>query len=313
MNKHLSISIVSWNTKDLLRQCLQSTFANLDGLDAEVIVVDNASQDGSADMVAREFPEVTLIRCGTNHGFAKANNIAYEHSGGKYFLLLNSDTIVLPGALITLAKYLDDSPRVGAVAPKLLNADGTLQRSCSCYPSPVTEALDAVFLSKLFPRSKIFGRYSMSYWDFDEIREVDFAGGSCLMLRREALEQVGVLDESYFMYTEEADLCYRLRNAGWSIVYLPHAQIVHLGGQSAKKIAGKMAVELPKSRHRFILKFQGPAKAAMFKGAVAVGGLCRMAIWGPLWITANGQRPELKTKLKVQRDLVKWALGGGRK
>jgi GT2 family glycosyltransferase len=307
----LSISIVSWNTSDLLRQCLQSLFANLDGTDAEVIVVDNASDDGSADMVAREFPQVILIRQGFNGGFAQANNVALAASTGRYFLLLNSDTIVHPGAISHLVDFMEFSPSVGAVAPKLHNPDGSLQRSCSTFPSSVGEFYDALYLSKLLPRSKRFGGYAMSHWDFDSTRDVDFAGGSCLMLRRSALDQVGALDEDYFMYTEEADLCYRLKHAGWRIVFLPDAHIVHIGGQSSRRVASRMAVQLPMSRYRFIRKFKGARDAAMFKAAVALGSLLRILVWSPMWLAWVGRRNELQQRLKTQRALVKWALLGG--
>ncbi|MDO8589386.1 MAG: glycosyltransferase family 2 protein [Armatimonadota bacterium] len=313
MERHLAICIVSWNTRKLLRQCLESVFANLDGLDAEVIVVDNASEDSSAEMVEREFPDVTLIRSESNRGFASANNLGLSRSSSKYFLLLNSDTIVLPGALRSLVEFMDAAPEAGAVAPKLLNLDGSLQRSCSSFPSPLTELLDAVYLSKVFPRSRLFGRFAMSYWDFDAAREVDFAGGSCLLLRRFALEQVGPLDESYFMYTEEADLCFRLKRAGWKVVFVPHARIIHIGGQSSKRRPVEMAVELPVSRHRFIAKFEGPVRAALFKGAVALGGVCRLAVWGPWWLAANGRRSDVEQRLRTQSALLKWALGGGRR
>jgi GT2 family glycosyltransferase len=311
MTRQLSISIVSWNTRDLLRQCLQSVFDNLDGLDAEVIVVDNASEDSSPEMVEREFPRVLLIKQESNGGFAQANNVALAVSSGRYVLLLNSDTIVHPMAIRRLVEFLESVPEAGAAAPKLLNLDGSLQRSCSVFPSPLTELYDAVYLSKLLPRSRRFGAYAMTYWDFDRTRDVDFAGGSCLLLRRSALDQVGLLDEGYFMYTEEADLCYRLKQAGWRVVFLPEAEIVHIGGQSAKRCASRMAVQLPISRHRFIRKFQGATPAALFRGAVALGGALRLAAWSPLWFTSNGHRKDLEQKLRTQRALVKWALLGG--
>ena len=313
MTRQLSISIVSWNTRDLLKQCLESVFAHLDGVDTEVIVVDNASEDSSPDMVEREFPQVVLIRQTSNGGFAQANNVALAESSGKYFLLLNSDTIVHPGSIKRLVDFMESIPEAGAAAPKLLNLDGSLQRSCSIFPSPATELYDAVYLSKLLPRSKLFGGYAMSYWDFDQERDVDFAGGSCLMLRRSALDQVGALDEGYFMYTEEADLCYRLKQAGWRVVFLPDAQIVHIGGQSTKRCASRMAVQLPISRHRFIRKFQGSGPAALFKGAVALGSALRLLAWSPSWFTANGYRKDLEQRLRTQSALVKWAIfGGGR-
>lgn len=310
MSKLLSICIVSWNTKDLLGQCLRSVCADMEGIDAEIIVVDNASCDGSADMVEREFSNAMVIRNVDNLGFAAANNVGFRHSEGKYFLLLNSDTIVLPGAFKTLVDSIDASPEVGAVAPKLLNPDGSLQRSCSCFPSPLTEILDALWFSKLLPRNRFFGGYAMTHWDFNSWREVDFAGGSCLMVRREAMTQAGLLDEGYFMYTEEADLCYRLKLRDWKIMFVPDARVIHIGGQSSRLRPVEMAIQLPISRHRFVRKFRGPAGAAMFRVAVAIGGLCRIAVWTPMLFTANGRRSELKMRVETQQALLKWAVGG---
>ncbi|MHB0913147.1 MAG: glycosyltransferase family 2 protein [Armatimonadota bacterium] len=297
----ISVAIVSWNTRELLDQCLASVYRSDPG--CEIVVVDNASEDGSPDMVADKYPEVKLVRSKVNMGFAAGCNLAAKHSTGRYLLLLNSDTIVLDGALTALAGFMDEHPDAGAAGCRLLNADGTLQRSCSVFPSLTTELFDALYLSKLFPKSRIFARYSMSWWDFNETREVDFVGGSCLIARREAIEEVGLLDEGYFMYTEEADWCYRMWRHGWKVYYYPEAQIIHLGGRSARRYGSDILVHLYASRNRFLRKHRGPAVAAVHRGIVALGALLRLA--------AFKVRPE-PGAIRFQRSLLRWALGSAK-
>jgi len=259
---------------------LKSVKDSTDGLSYEIIVVDNASTDGSPDMVEAKHKDVKLIRNRANLGFAAACNTAFKHSSGRYFCLLNSDTIVLEGSLLSLYKFMESRPDAGAAGCKLLNKDGTLQRSCSCFPSVFTELLDALYLSKLFPKNRVFGCYSMSYWDFDEVREVDFVGGSCMMVGRPAIEEVGLLDETYFMYTEEADWCYRMWDNGWKVYYYPGAEIIHLGGRSAQKFGGDIRLYLYLSRNKFIRKYQGRLAAALHRAIIVTGAFCRLIVYG---------------------------------
>jgi len=304
--KDLSIAIPSWNTRDLLAQCLDSVYGSSAGLDFETIVVDNASGDGSADMVAARYPRVKLIRNRVNLGFAAACNIAFKHSAGRHFLLLNTDTIVLDNALRSLVDFMDDHPDAGAAGSRLLNRDGTLQRSCSRFPGLMTELFDALYLSKLFPRSRLFGCYSMSYWDFGDVREVDFAGGSCLIVRREAIEEVGLLDESFFMYTEEADLCYRLWEHGWKVYHFPGAEVIHLGGESARRYGGDMLLHLYAGRNKFIRKHRGNTAAAAHRLIVALGALCRLSVHGMRRMLGRGQADAIGFQTRVLR----WTIGG---
>ncbi|MEN6520993.1 MAG: glycosyltransferase family 2 protein [Armatimonadota bacterium] len=304
----LSIAIVSWNTKRLLRQCLSSVFGDLDGLTAEVIVVDNGSSDDSAGMVRCEFPQVRLIEAGENLGFTRANNLAYKESSGDCFLLLNSDTVVLPGALPLLVRFMESNPAAGAVGSKLLNGDGTLQRSCSPFPTPLQELFDALYLSKLFPENRLTGSFAMSYWDFSSVREVDFAGGSCLLLRRAALEEIGLLDEGFFMYSEEADLCYRLKEAGWKVFFYPDARVIHYGGQSSKLDVNRTSVELCRSKHRFMRKHYGLPSAAAYRAVAALSSVVRLAAWSPRAVVGRN-RNTYKDRLSVQGRIFTWAVG----
>jgi hypothetical protein len=297
----LSISIVNWNTRDLLDDCLKSAKKSCAEIDHEIIVVDNSSSDGSADMVADKYPDVDLVRSRINLGFATANNVAFKHSRGRYFLLLNSDTIVLDDALPAMVSFMDDHPDAGAAGCKLLNQDGSLQRSCSPFPSLMTELFDALYLSKLFPKSRVFGSYAMSYWGFNETREVDFAGGSCLILRRDAVKEVGLMDESFFMYTEEADWCCRLKQKGWKVYFYPGAQIVHLGGESSKQYGSDIGLMLYSSRNQFLRKHRGRAYAAAHRGIVGLGALVRLPAGIAKEISGSGSREFVRFQSKVLR------------
>ncbi len=260
----LSIIVVNWNTRNLLAGCLASVMETAGDLDPEVWVVDNASSDGSAAMVRERFPQVRLIENVQNIGFARANNQALAQADGRYLLLLNSDTIVKPGALRALVEFMDAHPDAGAVGARLLNADGSLQPSCHPMLTPWREFWRLLFLETM----RRCATYDMARWDVDTPRQVEVIKGACLMVRREALDQVGQLDEGYFMYTEEVDLCYRLAQAGWKLYWVPQAQVVHYDGQSAKQVAERMYVQLYRSKVQFYRKFGGERQARLFKRLV---------------------------------------------
>ncbi|HWZ46015.1 MAG TPA: glycosyltransferase family 2 protein [Candidatus Saccharimonadales bacterium] len=243
----ISIIVVNYNTMNLLRDCLVSLFQT-DGRQCEVIVVDNASDDGSAAMVEQEFPSVLLVRNRQNLGFSKANNQGMRLARGRYFLLLNSDTVVRAGALEIMAGFMAVHAAAGAVSCRLLNADGSIQASISHRPGPVLLLLRLLGVSKLvsgdrarrrlarmggFFLGRTIGSYLAPYNTRDVPLEVGNISGACLMLRREAVEQVGFLDEGFFMYFEDMDYCLRLQDAGWKMYYLPQGEVVHLVGMSS--------------------------------------------------------------------------------
>jgi GT2 family glycosyltransferase len=247
----LSVVIVSWNTKELLGRCLESLQKELERLDAEVFVVDNNSSDGSAAMVAQEYPWVRLIANNENIGFAAANNQAFWLTHGSKILLLNPDAEVKPSAIRTLMQFLDDHPDAAIVAPQLLNSDGSIQRSCRGFPTFWSMSSELLGLSRLFPAYSGFGKYKMLDWDHNDEREVDQPEGACLLVRREILDQVGMFDEDYFMLFEEVDWCYRIKQAGWQIWFTPTAQVVHHYGQSIKQAKTAMIL----SSHEGLYKF----------------------------------------------------------
>ena len=298
----LLIAIVNWNTRDLLAQCLQSVVScqssDTDNcqLTTETFVVDNASSDGSAAMVRERFPQVQVIENHANVGFARANNQAIEKGDSRYVLVLNSDTKVLPGAFEALLAFMDAHPRAGASGARLLNGDGSLQESCRPMLTPEREFWRLIGPDALWP----IATYRMTQWSQTEPHPVEVISGACLLLRRAALAQVGLLDEDYFMYTEEVDLCYRLAQAGWELWWVPQAEIVHYGGASSKQVAEAMYIQLYRSKVQFYRKFGGEARAAHFKR------LLRVAYWPRLVVAALGGRliPALVAQARTYRRLL---------
>jgi GT2 family glycosyltransferase len=232
----VSILIVSWNVKELLRDCLRSLKENAGNVRYETIIVDNASKDGSPDMIRNEFPWAKLIEPHANLGFGRANNLAYEHSTGRWVLLLNPDTVVLDRAIEKLVAFADAQPKAGAVGGKTLKADLSLERSC-CWGSPGLWPLmcKSVGLHLIFKQSELFNREAMDWWPRNTIREVEVITGCFFMLRREVYEKTGGFDPRFFMYAEEVDLCWRIKKLGWKLMFTPEAQIIHLVGASAAK------------------------------------------------------------------------------
>jgi len=240
----VSIIIVAWNVRELLYHCLESVFTETKGISFEVIYVDNASEDGSVDMVMKEFPEVRIIQNSKNEGFIKANNQGIETSEGRYILLFNSDTIVLNNAIAKMVKFADTNPGSAIVGCKVLNPDRTLQRSCFMYPSLLNLLLSATYLYKMFPKNRFFGREEMTWWDFNEIKEVETVCGCCSLVRKEAIKQVGLMDERYFVYGDDPDWCYRFKKDGWKILFTPEAEIIHYGGQTTKQMTNEFKLQL---------------------------------------------------------------------
>ncbi len=236
MNPFLSIVIVSFNTRDLLRECLASLDANSRGMSKEVFVIDNVSRDDSAGMVEREFPWVTLIRSKVNLGFAGANNAAFRLATGRYIVLLNPDAFLKVGALQRAAEHMEADPRIGIGGARLIGRDGSWQPSARLFPSPLNEFLTLSGLSGRHPSSRFFGRFDRTWANPEEGADADWVPGAFCMVRRDALETVGYFDESFFLYYEEVDLCRRFKKAGYRVRYWPDVVVVHYGGESSKTV-----------------------------------------------------------------------------
>lgn len=275
----VSVIIVNWNTRDILRNCLTSVFQQTHGIEFEVIVIDNASSDGSVQMVKTEFPQVVLIENTENRGFAAANNQGMRIAKGRYILLLNSDTVVLAGAIQKTIAFADQHPHAAVVGCKVLNPDHSLQPSCFMFPSLLNLFLSATYLYKIFPKSRFFGRERMTWWQRDDVRQVDVVTGCFMLVRRKAIEQIGLMDEDFFMYAEETDWCFRFKQAGWQNLFYPDAQIIHLGGQSSKQVKVEMTIQLRRAILQFIKKNYGKIHFYLGRLLIIIFFLIRIPFW----------------------------------
>jgi GT2 family glycosyltransferase len=254
----LAISIVSFRTPDLLRRCLATLGEQRSDLDLQVTVVDNASGDGSAEMVAAEFPWVHLLRNQRNVGFGAAHNQALRDATARHLLVLNSDTQPEPGALRTLVEYLDSHSDVAVVGPRLRYPDGRVQSSRRRFPTVSTLFFESTQLQRVFPRNAILRRYYVLDGSDDEEQDVDWLSGACLCVRGAAAQQVGLFDERYFMYSEEIDWCRRFRAAGWRVVFLPSAEVVHHEGASTRQDLGLRDRRFQSAKLSYAAKWHGP-------------------------------------------------------
>ena len=277
----VTVVIVSWNTRDILRGCLRSVFEQTHGTSFKVVVVDNDSRDGSAEMVAAEFPEVALITNADNLGFAKACNQGMRMSNSRFTLLLNPDTVILDDAISRCIDYADRHPDVGVVGCQVLEDAHRVTPTGFSFPSPLNVFLALSGLSRVFPKSRFFGRPEMSWWDRRTERDVDVVTGMFMLARREAIEQVGLMDEAYFVYSEEADWCYRFARAGWRRAFTPTAKIIHLdgGAKSTSQVSVKMFVQLQKSAMIYHRKNLGLASWLCLKLIYLGSNFVRMTAW----------------------------------
>jgi len=251
----LSIIIVNYNTKKLLEDTIQSVIANVFLIEYEIIVVDNASSDGSNEMVKQQYPQVKLIENKDNLGFPKANNLGIKEALGQYILLLNSDTKVLDNCIESCLNYMDTNIDVGALGCKLLLANGKLDHACKRgFPTPEASLYYILKLHKLFPANKRFGQYTLNYLPIDEINEVDALTGAFMLVRKEVINKVGLLDETFFMYGEDLDWCFRIKESGYKVIYYPKAITIHYKGGSSKRKRYKTIYEFHRAMYIFYNK-----------------------------------------------------------
>lgn len=298
----LSIVIVSWNVRTLLERCLSSIYTSLaepqgtlgidkqSALQCEVIVVDNASTDGSPEMVRQRFPNALLIASDSNLGFTKANNIGVAHSSGRYILLLNPDTEILGDALYTMITYMDNNPGVGALGPKILFPNGQVQPSRRRFPTLATAFLESTVIQQWFPQNRVLARYYVQDRSDDEEQEVDWVIGACLFIRRQAWEQVGPLDEGFFMYSEELDWCRRLKAAGWRVFYSPWAQIIHYEGRSSSQVVPARHVYFQSSKVRYFRKHHGALAGELLRLFLLATYVYQLCVESFKWLVGH-KRP----------------------
>jgi GT2 family glycosyltransferase len=304
----LSIVIVSWNTKKYLEECLTSLRTIGGNLSVEIIVVDNASTDGSPDMVSTQFPEVRLIESGANLGFAGGNNIGIQKASGNYICLINSDVNVPPDCLSKMHGYMEQQPTIGLLGPGMLQTDGRLHRSGMRFPALWSVFLRALFLDSLFKRSSIFGGFLMKDFQFDRTRDMDVLNGWFWMARREALNQVGLLDERFFIYAEDLDWCKRFHLAGWRLVFYPEARALHYGGASSANAPSRFLVEKQRANLQYWKKYHGRTSLIFYQLFGCLNYAIRTAGWGVVYLIRRSSRHRAHVALKQYLECLRWAL-----
>lgn len=299
----LSIIIVGWNTKQLLQECLESIYKNTTSISYEIIVVDNASSDGSVEMVRNIFKNVILIENKDNLGFAKANNIAFPFAVGRYVLLLNTDTLVLPNALDLAVDFLNENEDVGGLTPKIFNSDGTVQHPGYIKePSLGTEIFDAFNVEKLLGIKRPDIRAAE-----ESIFEVAHACGCSLFIKKEVLDNIGYLDDRMIFSFEDVDICMRIRRSGWRILYFPASHIIHFGGASRSKHNNRAVNAMLQSKYVFYNKYHGQVYVLAITLCILLSTLIKLLINTALLIQFSKKKERL-TSLKVYWSILLWHL-----
>jgi N-acetylglucosaminyl-diphospho-decaprenol L-rhamnosyltransferase len=307
----LSVVIVSWNVRDLLRRCLASVEQGSGALALDVIVVDNASSDGSPEMVSTEFPHVRLITNRENRGFGSANNQGLAVSEGRHVVLLNPDTEILDGALSKMVAYVDSHPGIGALGPQLLHPDGTVQSSRRRFPTLTTAFLESTILQQWWPQNPVSRRYYIADRTDFETQYVDWLVGACLLVRRQVIEQVGGLDEGFFMYSEELDWCRRIKAAGWEVVYLPEARVVHFEGQSSGQVVAARHIYFHSSKVRYFRKHHGTLQAEVLRLFLLATFAYQLGSEGLKWLVGH-KRPLRAERMAEYRQVLRSGLRAAR-
>jgi GT2 family glycosyltransferase len=285
----VSFIIVSWNVCDLLRGCQRSIIRETEACQqtTETIVVDNASSDGSVEMLRQEFPQVKVIANSKNVGFTRANNQALAVAQGRYLFLLNPDTELRPDALRSLIDFMEGHSRAGLVGPRLFYGDGSPQSSRRRFPTLATAFFESTKLQQWFPRNRILTHYYMLDTRDDETQPVDWINGSAMFVRRDVYDQIGGLDEQFFMYSEELDWCYRARQSGWQIFYLPSAEITHYEGKSSEQVVARRDIYFHSSKIRFFRKYRGVLEAETLRVFLLLMFAFQVAEEGGKWLAGH--------------------------
>lgn len=299
----LTVIIVNWNTRQLVVESLQSLYGAIGDFSMEVFVVDNGSSDGSVEAIRAAFPRAMLIEKTKNIGFAKANNEALCRARGKYFLFLNTDVILQGDAVSALLEFMEKTPQAGIVGAQLLNPDGTKQNSFDNFPTLLSEGLNKSLLRRFFPNRFPSKRLSLS-----SPTAVESVIGACMMVRKDAVDEVGSMDEDYFVFMEETDWCYRMRERGWRVYLVPKAQAVHLQGGTADRVKVQAKVEYYRSRYCFFKKHRGILQAWVLKGMLLVKLTMSLPMHSLLCVFTFFQDRKARQKLASTWKLFTWHL-----
>jgi N-acetylglucosaminyl-diphospho-decaprenol L-rhamnosyltransferase len=305
----LSVSVISYRTPALLRECLLALEAECSHLTMEVTVVDNASGDGSAEMVAELFPWVRLILNDHNVGFGAAHNLALRAARGRHLLILNSDALVSPGSLSTLVTYLDTNPDVAVAGPKLRFPDGRVQPSRRRFPTIATLFLESTQLQRFSPDNATLRHYYVADRSDDDPQDVDWLIGACLCVRATAVAEVGLFDERFFMYSEELDWCRRFRAADWRVAYVPAAEVMHLEGGSSRQDLAARDRRFQESKRQYAAKWHGPRVAFALRAYLILEYVLR-AVEEAAKLAVGSQVAERRARLRVIGSGLRQALRG---
>lgn len=303
MTVAVSVIIVSFNGRELIDDCLASVPRRLDdGREVEVIVVDNASADDTVAHLRARHPDVRVVQAAANNGFAAGNNLGFDCASGRHLLLLNSDARLRQGALDTLVSYLEQHPDVGMVGPRLLNPDGTVQRSARGFPTVWRLATEYLYLRKLGPRTRLFNEFYKGWFSYDAEHDMDFLMGACLLVRGDALQAVGPMNETYFMFSEETDWARRFWDAGWRVVFTPDAECVHLGGQSTRKDWQRMYNSQVAGHLRYLALHESPGTALRAKRLLYASLVLRTWLYRLAAALAPGARAARRHRARTFAD-----------
>lgn len=305
----LSIVIVTWNGKKVVDQCLDSLAHRAHDPTKEVIVVDNASTDGTLEMIREQYPHVKLIANSANLGFAKANNIGIEQSKGRYISLVNSDVVVPEGCIEKAIDYMERNPAIGMLGPKMRLPDGTIGQSCMGFPTLWNWFCRALALDHLPAARKVFGGFLRTDFQYDRVEDVDVLTGWFWMIRREALDQVGPLDERYFMYAEDIDWCKRFHQARWRVVFYPDAEAIHCTAASSKLAPVRFYIEMHRANMQYFRKYHGWLDRVGFWLVTLLQEAFRVGAYGVVYFLHDSRREEAIFKIKRSAACLCWMMG----
>lgn len=308
----LSIIIVNWNSCDYLKDCIAALTASIKSIKFEIIVIDNASYDGCGEMLRQFYPQVKFIQSSKNIGFGKANNEAYKSSQGRNILFLNPDTEIKGSSVVDMFNNLCNLKDAGAVGAKLLNTDGSVQTSCiQAFPTILNQVLDADAIRRLMPRSFLWGMAPLFQRSQTAV-DVDMVSGACLMIKRTVFENVGMFSDEYFMYSEDVDLCFKVRKAGWRVYFVPTARVIHHGGMSSSKADASSfsSIMMLESRWRFFRKNRSLCYAQAFRAAIFCISLIRLGLLSLIWLAfkLKGNCVNLQGTFRKWKSRFRWSL-----
>lgn len=305
-----SFIIVNWNAKRDILECLKSLVKESKGRNAEIIVVDNGSTDGSTKAIREFFPGVMLIENVKNLGFAMANNMGIRNSKGKYVCLVNSDVTVLEGSIGTMHDYMERHPKVGILGPQILNTDYTIQPSCKSFPTLWNSFCRTMALDSFFPKTRFFEGEFMTYWAHDTLRPVDIIVGCFWMARRTAIDEVGLLDERFFIYSEDKDWCKRFHEKGWEVIYIPDAKVIHYGGASSANEPIRFYLEMQKANLQYWEKHHDSISTVLFRLMLIVHNIFRLIGYNIVKIYSKESSKDIFEKIERSKAFLRWISHG---